>query len=575
VNDLTNIEVRSLFQQATSAYSNGDSVQAENLAQELIRLDPLHVDAHYLLGAIQLDHGDATNALPLLETAMRLAPDHPGIQYALGNAYYALDQWLEAIQCYERLRQIGHANNQVFLNLGIALHKDQQNDMAAQILEQGTRSYPSDAGLWNAYGEILNRQNNDLASIDAYERAVAIMPENPDYCANLALMYEQSNRMQDAESLASDMLKHHPQHPLLLLISIRCARRKKDYAKALSLLEKMPADTNLKFRRAGLFEAGRIHDYLKESAQAYECFLEGNKLTLELWPDHSRDAKNFIEDWKTIHAYLDTHERLSWPEFHADPQQPKQVFLLGFMRSGTTLMDTILETDPRITVLEEELPIHNVVNEVTKLPGGYPACLEQLTIQQVESLRCQYWDEVAALTGPLPGDIIVLDKQPLLAPHVGLAHILFPEARFIFALRHPCDVVMSSFMQPFGRNAFHANFTTLEQSAEVYSLVMDMWLAYQQQFDLEIHTLRYEALIHDKQQTLATVFDFLGLENAQIDIDHVSHAKERGRIYTPSYHQVVQPLYTDAMERWRRYRAYFDVALPILQPYIERFGYTC
>lgn len=568
-----NVEIDSLFQQAVTAYENGQPVQAETLARRLIEMDSHHSGAHYLAGAIRLDAGDATSALPFLETAARLNPAHPGIQLARGNAHFALGHWNEAIYCYDFLRQAGKADNVSFLNLGIALHKTQQNEIAVKVLQQATQIYPSDPALWNAYGDVLNKENDDSTSIMAHERAVALMPDNPDYNANLALMYEQSNRIDDAERVAEQMLKKHPQHELLLLIGARCARRKKNYRNALALLDRMPADTNIRFRRACLFEAGRIHDHLKEPDQAYDCFVKGNKLTLEVWPNHRTEAAKFFSNWQTIHGYLAGRSSLPWPTFPPEEKRPRHTFLLGFMRSGTTLMDTILETDSRITVLEEEQPIHQVIRAAEALPGGYPACLEQLTIEQVSQFRRIYWQGVTELVGELDPETVVLDKQPVLGPHVGLVKTLFPTASFIFALRHPCDVIFSSFMQPFGHNPFHANFITLEQSATVYALVMDIWLSYQKLLNPRVHTLRYEELINNKEQALSDVFSFLELDDAQTDIDHVSHAKKRGRIYTPSYHQVVQPLYTDAMERWRRYHTYFEPVLPILRPYIEQFGY--
>ncbi|MGH3630091.1 MAG: tetratricopeptide repeat-containing sulfotransferase family protein, partial [Sciscionella sp.] len=565
--------IASLYQQATAAYANGHPAQAETLARRLIQLDPLHCDAHYLAGAIRLDAGDPATALPLLETAVQLNPIHPGVQHALANSHYALGHWQEAINYYDHLLQIGRADNLVFLNLAIALHIIQQTETAVQVLKQGTHSYPSDPALWNAYGDLLNKQGDDLTSIMAHEQAVTLMPDNPDYNANLALMYEQSNRMDDAKRLATEMLTKHPQHPLLLIIAARCARREKNYKPALALLNRIPTDTNLRFRRTSLFEAGRIHDHLEETEQAYECFIEGNKLTLEMWPNHRQDAAVILASWEMIHSYVASLSALPWPDFPPETNRPGHAFLLGFMRSGTTLMDTILETDPRITVLEEGQPIQNVIRYAESLAGGYPACLERLTAEQVRNMRNQYWQGVEELTGePIAGKI-VLDKQPVLGPHVGLVKLLFPSAQFIFALRHPCDVVLSCFMQPFGHNPFHANFLTLEHSAKVYALVMDLWLKYSELLDIKAHTLKYEKLVTDKQKTLAEVFEFLGLNDAETNIDHVSHAKQRGRIYTPSYHQVVQPLYTDAMERWRRYRDYFEPILPILRPYIDRFGY--
>jgi hypothetical protein len=155
-----------------------------------------------------------------------------------------------------------------------------------------------------------------------------------------------------------------------------------------------------------------------------------------------------------------------------------------------------------------------------------------------------------------------------------LIHRLFPDARFIFAARHPCDAVLSCFMQDFVLNPAMANFLTLEDSARLYDLALVFWTRARQILPLHVHTLRYEALVEDKERELRALLAFLGLDWDARVLDNEATAKARGPIATPSYAQVAQPLYTRARGRWERYREQMKPVLPILLPWAKRLGYS-
>ena len=113
----------------------------------------------------------------------------------------------------------------------------------------------------------------------------------------------------------------------------------------------------------------------------------------------------------------------------------------------------------------------------------------------------------------------------------------------------------------------------LEDAARLYDNVMNLWQQYQSVLPLEVHTVRYESLVESIEETVAPVLDFLGVNWDENFKDYAETARQRGKINTPSYYQVTQPIYTRAIGRWERYRAQMQPILPILQPWIERFGY--
>jgi hypothetical protein len=157
--------------------------------------------------------------------------------------------------------------------------------------------------------------------------------------------------------------------------------------------------------------------------------------------------------------------------------------------------------------------------------------------------------------------------------HADIIHRVFPNAKFIFSLRHPCDCVLSCFMQTFKPNEAMANFLSLDQAARLYAAVMELWSTYRQKLDLDVHVLKYEDLVQDLESTCKPLLSFLGLEWDDNLHNYQKTAQDRESINTASYHQVIQPLYKQASGRWINYREQMQPVLPILQPWIEAFGY--
>jgi hypothetical protein len=164
---------------------------------------------------------------------------------------------------------------------------------------------------------------------------------------------------------------------------------------------------------------------------------------------------------------------------------------------------------------------------------------------------------------------IVIDKFPLDMAAAPLIQAMFPGAPIIFAQRHPCDVVLSGFMQKFGL----VNFNSIEDAADYYDAMMSIWTASRETMDLNVQTVVYEDLINDPEPVLRLVVDFLELEWDKDLLDHQRTARGRGTISTPSYDQVTEPLSSRFVGRWRRYERQLAPVLPLLVPWAERLGY--
>ena len=244
------------------------------------------------------------------------------------------------------------------------------------------------------------------------------------------------------------------------------------------------------------------------------------------------------------------------------------VFLVGFPRSGTTLLDQIFDAHPQVQVFEEQ----PFLRAVRKSIAGYPQSLAQMDVDARAAARQIYWQSLRAAGADLEGKTVI-NKMPLDIVHAGLIQRVFPEARIIFALRHPADCVLSCFMQDFVPNGAMLNFLTLEGSARFYDRVMTLWQAYRTLLPLHVQEVRYENLIADLRQEVGPALSFLGLPWHDAMGDPAAHALARGTIKTPSYSQVTQPIYSTAADRWRRYEKHMQPVMPLLEAHIKRFGY--
>jgi tetratricopeptide (TPR) repeat protein len=563
------------FDAALKAYDAQHWDSAHRLALDTLRLDPRHAAALYLAGSLEKDAGDFTSAIGRLSEAAALAPAHPGIRRTLGQAQAAVECWPEAAEAYREALRLGLASAELLAELGLALHHLDDFDAALMAFRESLAIEPNNADVYNNLAVTLNRKHDYEAAASAYENAIRLDPKNLGALSNLAMLYEQMNQLEDAEATSTRGLELAPEHGVFNLVAARCERRQGEPEKAVTRLRRIlnSARTELPAKRALEFELGRDYDLLGDFESAWNHFVEGNRIAHDIWPDMQAAGVGYLAELEAKLAELNVQVL---QELAARPSAPARspVFLVSFPRSGTTLMDTILGAHPDVAVMEEEPPLFRVQQALQQGHGADPKTVLNLTDSDVENLRELYWDEADRyLDASGRSAKVIVDKNPFHSPHVALIHRLFPQAKFVFAQRHPLAVVLSCFMQPFGRNPALANFTEVRSSAEQYRLVMKLWLRFRSHLPLKVHDLRYESLVADKEAKLRETLDFLGLAWHDSLADHVAHARKRGRIYTPSYHQVSQPIYTDSINRWRNYERYLGEARELLRPFIAEFGY--
>jgi len=186
--------------------------------------------------------------------------------------------------------------------------------------------------------------------------------------------------------------------------------------------------------------------------------------------------------------------------------------------------------------------------------------------------RAAYFAELDKQVDPaFPG--LVVDKLPLNMLALPFLYAVFPDAPVVFAKRHPCDSVLSCFMQGFALNDSMACFLDIRDAADFYDAAMTVWTNSCDALPARVHTSVYEELVTDPEASLRPVIEHLGLEWRRKLLDHRATAEHRGAISTPSYDQVIKPLNRRSIGRWRRYEKQLEPVLPVLLPWAERLGY--
>jgi hypothetical protein len=228
----------------------------------------------------------------------------------------------------------------------------------------------------------------------------------------------------------------------------------------------------------------------------------------------------------------------------------------------------VIATHPEMIALGERPVMVDAESQFLSRAGGMIR-LGGAVSDLLEPLRDAYWRRAREF-GVDPAGKVFVDKHPLSTIRLPLIFKMFPEARIIFAIRDPRDVVLSCFRRSFKMNAVAYEFDTLDRAARMYDAVMTAGETYLARLPLKAHRIRYEDLVADFEREGRALCEFLGVDWTDKLKDFAT--TERA-IATPSSTQVRRGLYEEGAGQWRNYAEPMAAVIPILRPWIDRFGY--
>lgn len=546
------------------AQSLGNHLGAASAYERIVEASPTDWESWNNLGNSRRCVGDAEGAVEALRRAAELAPDSPPVRLNFASALVEAGRPAEAEVEFRSMATVFPEDWRALRDLHLLYRSQGREEDALQAIEESSRRNPDDLELILAVASQRLLLLDNEGAETAYREVVRRDSRNASGNLGIAVVYDLSNKTADLARFVSQLETSGLDDDVLNFIRAFDHRRAKRFEDGLAAIRAVPGDLEAA-RRAHLL--GQLNDGAGYYDEAWRAFSHMNEL-------QSADPSNPVERAsryrQAIRRNFDATTQewaQSWIDSPSDKDRRSPVFLIGFPRSGTTLLDTILMGHPDVAVLEEEPVLHSAV----ALLPDYQT-LPRMSQEAIEAARTAYFDEVARRVSIGP-EKLVIDKNPLFT--VALPHIrrIFPDSKIILAVRHPCDVVLSCFTTNFRLNDGMSNFLRLDTTAELYDLAFSYFERMQRFLPMATHTVVYEKLIADQERELKSLFEFLGLPWIADVLDHQKTALGRGRIKTASYAQVVEPIYSRSAGRWRNYQQQLAPILPVLKPWIEKFGF--
>jgi tetratricopeptide (TPR) repeat protein len=550
---------------AYAADQLGDFPAAAEVLERVVAAMPADCESWNNLGNARRGVGDWEGSVEALRRAVGMDPTSAPIRLNYANALRDAAHFDEAETAFRKMIEDFPGDTQPLRRLHLLLKQLNRSEEALQPIEAAVDHEPTNVELLLAKASHLSELHRMKDSEATYQQVIDLDPTNSTAHLGLAFVYDMTNRVDDLSALSDQAEERGVDENALNFIRAYKYLRAKRYEAGLAALDQVPAELE-SIRRYHL--QGQLLDRAGRYDEAFAAFSRMTELFAED-PTHPEERGAGYRDAVRRSLDIVTADWVrSWrPELTPDPR-PAPVFLVGFPRSGTTLLDTILMSHPQIEVLEEEPALRKAHALVPDFEG-----LASVDEDQIRAARDRYFETAATLTPLAPGNLLI-DKNPLTMNLLPLVRRLFPDARIILALRHPCDVILSCFIANFRLNDGMSSFLRLLTAAELYDLSFRYYEHVQKLMPMPTHTVVYENVVADRERELRGLFDFLGLEWHDAVLDHQATALKRGRIKTASYAQVVEPIYKRSAGRWHHYRKHLEPILPVLAPWAEKFGYS-
>jgi tetratricopeptide (TPR) repeat protein len=490
------------------------------------------------------------------------APDDFESWNNLGNVRSANGDVDGAIDAFERAINLRRDAIPIYLNLSELLAQAGREAARRHVMREAGQVAPRDPQVQTELGLAEVAARDYPAAERAFVEAIRLSDGFTPAYLELGLLLENLNRVDELAGLVDMAKQRGVAEAELDFIRAWALRRQGKFAEALPLAEATPPTIN-PVRRAHLI--AELRERAGDTDGAFAAFVEMNRASVEASP--APPGRSY-RDHVIADAALVTADRIAaWAPIEIAASPPAPVFIVGFPRSGTTLLDTLLMNLAGLQVLEELPALYEVGNAL-----GSDARLAGLAPEEANALRARYFELVETLSGPREGRTII-DKHPLHMARMPLVHRLFPGAKTVLVERHPCDAVLSCFMANFQINGAMRSFTDLEEAARTYDAVFDAWTRAETLLPIDVHRIRYERMVADLEGEMRGLLAFLGLPWDDKVLDNRASASRRDHVRTASYSQITEPIYTRASGRWQRYRAHLEPVLPILAPWAERMGY--
>jgi len=534
-----NLTIKETFASAVQNHQKNFFKIAENLYKEILKINPNHFGSIFYLGTLLVQTQRFKLAKSLLYKATQINPNYAAAHNNLGATLKELGEYQNAINCCQKAIKLNPSYAEAHYNLGL----------------------------------VFKELREFKKAISCFKKAIQIHPSYIIAHQNLMEAYEKTNQERELKSAISNAQTLIKDNSIIKLYEGILLSRNEKFVEAKNYLESILFETKeIKNEILRVSTLAKCYDRIGNTDKAFNYFKKANLLSQKT-KIKNFDKNKYLQEIKIRKEFFKKSNIEKWPTLKQPDNEPNPIFLIGFPRSGTTLLDTILRSHPLIEVVEEQFMVEQLINSLNQLPNGGLEDLKEIENEQIIKIRKTYFESLESQIQNKNNTKLYIDKLPLNIIHVGEIVRIFPNAKFIVSLRHPCDCVLSCFMQDFELNDAMANFLNLDDAAHLYDAVMKLWTQYTSIFSINYHEVKYENLIENFEPTVRSILNFLELSWDDAVLNYLITAKKRDRITTPSYYQVTKPIYSYAIGRWQRYKKQTSNIYPILEGWIKKFNY--
>lgn len=543
-------EIARLWERATAAEQREDWGKAKRLYGKVAKAVPAHAGTFQRLGLIAIRENRPEEAIRHFNRSLAVEPADPACLNNLGNAFREQGRLEDAAAAYRRALGIRADYPSALFNLAGTLTLLGLHGEAAGAYRELLRLAPGDAEAWSALGMALLEGGDEREAIAALEESLRLRPGNAEVLNALGVSHQYSGDLLKAGEHFRAAVDADPGFARAWDNLVHSRKMTSDDL-ALADPVRAIADDEQKDPEARMiarFALGKIYDDCRDYDRAFANVAAGNAL--------KRDAVSFdpAEHAEWVDGVIELFDA-DFFRAHAGEGDPsdRPLFVIGMIRSGTSLVEQILASHSRVHGAGELLEMTSMVTGMQEMLGSsmpYPRCLRDLDRDGVARAAARYLEAIDARDREAAR---VVDKMPTNFLHLGLIATLFPNARIVHCRRDPLDVCVSIFFQRFAEGHFYAY--ALEDIAAYYAEYLRLMSHWKSVLPVDIFDIRYERLVDDLEGESRRMLEHCGLEWE--DACLAFHASERS-VRTASSWQVRQPLYGSARARWKSYERHLD-----------------
>ena len=504
-------------------------------------------------------------AIEILKNIVNKNSDNPETLYLLSVLYYSEKHYNESVILAKKLIQIKNDNLSQKI-IAKSYTKMGKFNLAKKALMSSVSFNKNDAEVYNLLGIVNSKLQKENEAVLNFEESIKLNPKLQPPYFNLMEMYEKTNQYKNLADIISNFLLKFSSNEYLLFYSSIILENQNKINEAIKILNNLSFNKNSEWEVKKNYRLGNLNHKNKNFDRAFSLYIKANKMRLENIDNNLFKNNKFLEEIKNYNKISLEHNL----DKNIEKNKLDLTFIVGFPRSGTTLLDTILRSNSKTFLLEEKPLVFQTIR-----------ILKENNLNINSSKINKYAEEIYLELLKRHINVsevykkILIDRNPLNIARIPLIKKIFPKSKIIVCVRHPLDCVFSSFAQDFAINNAMINFLDLERSAEIYNIVMTIYKNSKLNFSKNrIYEIKYEELVSNYKNQILGLLKFLNLKWENNMNDYVKVANDRQRIRTASYNQVNKELYNSSIYKWKNYEKKLKKPRDTLSKWEIYFNYS-